>query len=78
MILNSIHLLFCHMTSTLLCSCACDSCIQSHDYNIIVLNNVCVYAGTIIGQTYGIAKKATAIAIRVFGASGKGSTTYDV
>ena len=34
-----------------------------------------MYAGTIIGQTYGVAKKATAIAIRVFDASGKGSTT---
>ena len=33
-------------------------------------------AGTIIGQKYGVAKKATAIAVRVFDATGKGSSAY--
>ena len=33
-------------------------------------------AGTIIGQIYGVAKKATAIAVRVFDATGKGSSAY--
>ena len=32
--------------------------------------------GTIIGQTYGVAKKATAIAVRVLDATGKGSGAY--
>ena len=33
-------------------------------------------AGTIIGQIYGVAKKATAIAVRVLDATGKGSSAY--
>ena len=32
--------------------------------------------GTIIGQMYGVAKKATAIAVRAFDASGIGSKAY--
>jgi hypothetical protein len=34
------------------------------------------HVGTIIGQNYGVAKKATAIAVRVFDATGKGSSAY--
>ena len=33
-------------------------------------------AGTIVGEKYGLAKKATAIAVKVLGENGSGSTEY--
>ena len=39
---------------------------------VLCHNNI----GTIIGQIYGVAKKATAIAVRVFDATGEGSLAY--
>ena len=48
--------------------------------HMVVHMHTCVHchnnAGTIIGQKYGVAKKATAIAVRVFDATGKGSSAY--
>ena len=35
-------------------------------------------AGTIIGRVYGVAKKATAIAVKVFDASGQGTARYAI
>ena len=48
--------------------------------HMVVHMHTCVLchnnAGTIIGQIYGVAKKATAIAVRVLDATGKGSSAY--
>ena len=47
---------------------------------MVVHMHTCVFChnnvGTIIGQKYGVAKKATAIAVRVLDATGEGSLAY--
>ena len=40
-------------------------------YNIIII--IIMYTGTIMSRSFGVAKKATAIAVRVLGADGSGS-----
>ena len=44
-----------------------------------MFTSACVYyIGTVMGNTYGIAKKATAIAVKVLSDFGSGSTAYVV
>ena len=47
-------------------------------YTVTVHNNPCTYhlvTGTVVGNKYGLAKKATAIAVRVLNDNGSGSTS---
>ena len=37
----------------------------------------CVFTGTIVSKTYGVAKKAKAVSVRVLDEDGSGSIKYD-
>ena len=45
-------------------------------YCNLVIHSICAFLGTVVGNVYGLAKKATAIAVRVLNDNGAGTFAY--